>query len=182
LTITFSNVPPHITLAARPQTLKPNESGVIVCTYNAARKNDWGYVTDKVNILLNGAAVRGNELTVSATIDEDFSGVSEANAPTAQFASRSIDLGSTKVGESKEFSLAITNSGKSDLLLRKVASSCDCITLSANNPNSIKAGQTAELKATFSSKVKGKINKNISVTTNAPKQAVMVVRVSATVE
>jgi len=186
LTLTFGNVPAHVTLIARPQVLKPNEKGVIVCTYNASKKNDWGYVTDKVSLLLNGSAMKGNELTISASIDEDFSALSEAalaNAPVAQFAQRSVELGSVKAGESKDFSISITNSGKSDLLLRKVVSSCDCIAFSANNPKSVKAGQTAEVKATFSSeKLKGKQNKNVTITTNAPKQANTVVRVSATVE
>ncbi len=185
LSITFGNIPDHTTLTAHPQTLKPNESGFIVCTYNAAKKNDWGYVSDKVGILLNGAAPKGNDITVSATIDEDFSSLNEAtlaNAPVAQFAQRSIDLGNIKVNEGKEFSVSITNNGKSDLLLRKVVSNCDCIALDNSNPKSIKAGQTAEVKATFTSKTKGKINKSISVTTNAPKQANTVVRVSAVVE
>lgn len=181
LSLTFGNVPAHITLTARPQTLKPNESGFIVCTYSAAKKNDWGYVTDKVKILLNGAENKGNEITVSASIDEDFSAVNEASAPIAQFASRSVAVGNVKAGESKEFSVSITNSGKGDLLLRKILSNCDCITFS-NAPKSIKAGQTVALTATFNSKVKGKINKNITIITNAPKQASTVIRVSATVE
>jgi ribosomal protein L30E len=185
LSISFASVPAHITLAARPQTLKPNERGSIVCTYNAAKKNDWGYVTDKVKILLNGAESKGNEIVVSASIGEDFSKLSTAelaNAPVAQFAQRSVEAGSVKVGESKAFSISVTNNGKSDLLLRKISSNCDCITLAANNAKSVKAGQTVELKATLSAKAKGKINKNISITTNAPRQANTVVRVSATVE
>ncbi|MDR2937772.1 MAG: DUF1573 domain-containing protein [Prevotellaceae bacterium] len=182
LAISFANVPPHITLTARPQTLKANESGFIVCTYNAAQKNDWGYVTDKVNILLNGAAVKGNELTVSASIDEDFSKVNAATAPIAQFASRTVDAGSVKAGEGKEFSIAITNGGKGDLLLRKITSNCNCL-LFANAPKSIKAGQTVELTGTFSAKnLKGKVNKNITIITNAPKQASTTVRFSAVVE
>lgn len=185
LNLSFANVPAHITLTARPQTLKPNESGFIVCTYNAAKKNDWGYVTDKVKILLNGAENKGNEITVSASIGEDFSKLSAAelaNAPVAQFAQRSIDLGSAKVGESKTFTISITNNGKSDLLLRKTSTNCDCITLAADNAKNVKAGQTVELKATFSAKAKGKVNKNISIITNAPKQASTVVRVSAAME
>ncbi|MDR1417140.1 MAG: DUF1573 domain-containing protein, partial [Prevotellaceae bacterium] len=185
VSITFENVPPHLALRARPQTLAPNEKGSIICTYNAAGKNDWGYVTDKVALTLNGASSKGDALAISASIDEDFSGLKGdqlANAPVARFAQRSVDLGSVAGSAGKEFSISIANDGKSDLLLRKISSSCDCITLSDGNPKIVKAGQTAELKATFKAeKLKGKVNKTVTVITNAPKQSSVVVRVSAAV-
>ncbi|MDR1226130.1 MAG: DUF1573 domain-containing protein [Prevotellaceae bacterium] len=184
LSIAFASVPEHITLSVQPQTLKANETGTITCVYNAFKKNDWGYVTDRVGVTINGKSDKGYELTVSASVDEDFSAVNEANAPVAQFASRSITVeGHVKQGDSKEFSISITNNGKSDLLIRKVTTNCDCISLAGNNPTNIKAGQAAELKATFNpGRLKGKVNKTVTVITNAPKQFSTVVRVSATVE
>lgn len=185
VSIAFENVPAHLSISARPQTLGAGEKGSIVCTYDAAKKNDWGYVTDRVLLTLNGAGSKGNELVVSANIDEDFSGLQGdqlAKAPAAKFAQRRVDVGSVAGGASKEFAIAITNEGKSDLLLRKVSSGCGCITLADDNPKSIKPGQAAELKATFSAgKLKGKINKNVTIITNAPKQANVAVRVSAVV-
>ncbi|MDR2814248.1 MAG: DUF1573 domain-containing protein [Prevotellaceae bacterium] len=183
--IAFESVPAHLSVSARPQTLGAGEKGSIVCTYHAAKKNDWGYVTDKVSLTLNGAGGKGSELVVSASIDEDFSGLKGeqlANAPAAKFALRRVDLGSVAGGESKEFSIAVTNEGKSDLLLRKASSACDCITLAADNPKSVKAGQTTELKATFNAgKLKGKISKNVTVITNAPRQPSVTIGVSAAV-
>jgi hypothetical protein len=184
--IAFENVPAHLAVSARPQTLSPGEKGSIVCTYSAAKKNDWGYVTDKVTLRLNGAGRSGGELVISASVDEDFSGLQGeqlANAPVAKIAQRSVELGSMAAGSAgKEFTISVANEGKSELLLRKVSSSCDCITLSGTNPKSIKAGEAAELKASFkAAKLKGKVSKNITVITNAPKQSSVVVRVSATV-
>jgi hypothetical protein len=188
LRIAFENVPAHLSISARPQTLGAGEKGSIVCTYNAAKKNDWGYVADRVSLTLNGAGSKGGELVVSASIDEDFSGLQGellANAPVAKFAQRKVDLGSVADGTSREFSIAIANEGKSDLLLRKVSSSCDCITFAGDNPKSIKPGQAAELKATFSAgTLKKKTSKpvvNVTIITNAPKQPNVVVRVSAAV-
>lgn len=185
VSIAFENVPAHLSVTARPQTLGAGETGSIVCTYYAAKKGDWGYVTDRVSLTLNGAGGRGYELAVSAGIDEDFSGLQGealANAPVAKFALRQVDLGSVAGGAGKEFSIAVANEGKSDLLLRKIASSCDCITLAPDNPKSIKPGQSAELKATLNAgKLKGKINKNVTIITNAPNQPSVTVRVSAAV-
>jgi hypothetical protein len=185
VSIAFENVPPHLAISARPQTLNPNEKGSIVCTYSAAKKNDWGYVTDKVTLTLNGVSNKNEALAISASIDEDFSGLKGdmlANAPVAQFAQRSVDLGSVAGSASKEFSISVANDGKSDLLLRKISSSCDCITLSGSNPKIVKAGQAAELKATFKAeKLKGKVSKNVTIITNAPRQPSVVVRISAAV-
>ncbi|MDR0414737.1 MAG: DUF1573 domain-containing protein [Prevotellaceae bacterium] len=184
VSIAFENVPPHLTLSVRPQTLNPGEKGSITCTYNAAKKSDWGYVTDKVSFTLGGGKSRG-ELSISATIDEDFSGLTGeqlSNAPVASLARRSIDLGSVSGSAAKEFTISIANSGKSDLLLRKVSTNCSCITLSDDNPKVVKAGQSAELKATFrAASLKGKVSKTVTVITNAPRQPNAVVRVSAAV-
>jgi ribosomal protein L30E len=185
VSVAFENVPPHLSISALPQRLNAGEKGSIVCTYNAAKKNDWGYVTDKVSITLNGAGGKDYELVVSANIDEDFSGLKDellANAPAAKFARRTVDLGSVAGSASKDFTISIANEGRSDLLLRKITSGCSCITLAGDNPKSIKPGQAAELKATFSAgKLKGKINKNVTVITNTPKQPSVVIRVSAVV-
>lgn len=185
LTLAFEDVPSHITIKAQPSVLKPGERGVIVCTYYAHKKNDYGYVADKLKLTINGNNVKGNELIVSATIDEDFSLLSatqKANAPVFQVESRSIALGAVKAGENKEFSISITNNGKSDLIIRKATSNCDCITLSNGNPKTVKAGQTAELKASFNSTgLKGNIYKNITLITNAPALPKTTIRVSASV-
>lgn len=185
VSIAFANVPAHLSVSARPQTLGAGEKGSIVCTYHAAKKNDWGYVTDRVSLTLNGAAGEGGEIVVSASIDEDFSGLQGealAGAPVAKFAQRQVDLGSVAGGASREFAITLANDGKSDLLLRKIASSCDCITLADDNPKRIKPGQSAELKATLNAgKLKGRINKNVTIITNAPKQPSVAVRVSAVV-
>lgn len=185
VSIGFENVPAHLSISARPQTLGAGEKGSIVCTYSAAKKNDWGYVTDKVTLTLNGAGSKGSELVVSASIDEDFSGLTGeqlAGAPVAKLAQRAVELGSVAGGASQAFAIAIANEGKSDLLLRKVVSSCGCITLAADNPKIIKAGQAAELKATFSAgKLKGKVNKNVTIITNAPRQPNVTIRVTAVI-
>ncbi|MDR3366913.1 MAG: DUF1573 domain-containing protein [Prevotellaceae bacterium] len=185
VSIAFENVPAHLSISAHPQTLGAGEKGSIVCTYHATKKNDWGYVADKVGLTLNGIGGKDNELVVSASIDEDFSGLTGeqlANAPVASFALRKVELGSVAGSARKEFSIAVANEGKSDLLLRKVTSSCGCITLADNNPKSIKPGQAAELKATFSAgTLKGKISKNVTIITNAPKQSSVAIRVSVVV-
>jgi hypothetical protein len=68
LNIAFTNVPEHLHIVARPQTLQPNQKGSIVCTYSVNKKQGEGYLTDKLALTLNGASGKGYELTVSASI------------------------------------------------------------------------------------------------------------------
>ncbi|MGL4907894.1 MAG: DUF1573 domain-containing protein, partial [Bacteroidales bacterium] len=186
LTLSFDNVPAHITLTVKPQILQANEEGVIECSYDANKKNDWGYISDKVQVLLNGSRVKNNEITISATIEENFSTLKEdqlVNAPIAQITQTSIELGNLKSVESKEFEFEVSNTGKTDLQIRKVTSNCNCITPAVDNPKVVKVGQTVKFKASFlGDKLKGKVFKNVSLITNAPKQSKLTIRVIANVE
>lgn len=73
VTIDFDNVPAHLKIEAVPQTLQPNQEGIIRVTYDAALKNDWGFLVDNLYLKFNGEKDYQNRLTVSATIQEDFS-------------------------------------------------------------------------------------------------------------
>jgi len=170
--ISFDRVPGHIAIAANPTTLDPNEKGLLEASYNSEGKKDWGFVTDRVNILLNGESGNANRLTISATIEEDFSALTPeqmANAPAISFDNHTFQFNEIKQGEKVEHTYTITNSGKSDLIIRKVKASCGCTAVSPLE-DIIKAGGSTTMKVIFNSAGKvGKQNKTITVITNDPK-------------
>ena len=182
MTIVFNNVPAHLKLKTIPSKLKPKQKGYIVGTYTASLnkkggKQDWGFIIDRVVFEINGKSK--HKISVSATIQEDFShyGKKLDKAPNIEFENTTFNFGTIEQGEkiSKEF--IFTNTGKTDLIIRKIKASCGC---TATQPASliIKPGQTSNIKATFNSRGKrGKQNKTITIITNSPASSSVTLRV-----
>jgi len=169
--IGFGRVPPHLTIAANPEVLQPGEKGVISGTYDSKLKNEWGFVVDRVDILLDGQNNPSNRLTISATLEEDFSSLTpeqKANAPSINFDDNTFNFQDIKQGEKVEHTFTIQNNGKSDLYIRSVKASCGC---TAVNPEDemIPAGESTTMKVVFDSRGKvGKQNKTITIISNDP--------------
>jgi hypothetical protein len=171
--ITFSQIPSHLELRMKPEVLKSGEKGIIEGKYDAAKKNDWGWVIDRSRILINDEHVPGNFLTISATIVEDFTGLSKEeleNAAHIEFEDVEYNFGEMKQRESVSHEFTFTNTGKRDLFIRKVRSSCGCTVVQPPG-GAIAPGESSTIKATFNSGTrKGKVFKTITVTTNDPKR------------
>jgi hypothetical protein len=190
--VTFQNVPKHIKVWMEPATLaakKPNEkmgqTGKIYVTYDATQKNDWGFLQDRIAVVVNDSVSSKNRITVSATIVEDFSHLTEqerANAPKIVFAQTEYDFGTIKQGDKVTYEYKFKNEGKSDLIIRKVKATCGC---TVPNPEKmvIKPGEESFIKATFNSAgKKGHQSKPITITTNDPNNSSMVVKIIGNIE
>lgn len=182
--LTFERVPEHLSLSTKPATLKPGEKGVIEGTYDAARIDDWGYVNSLVRVLNNGEAVNNSYFVVSANLIEDFSSWSEeelARAPVFDIENTRYDFGEIKQKEKADIEFKFKNSGKSDLIIRKIRSSCGCTTVTPAN-TTIKPGESSVIRAVFDAGArKGKQHKVVTVITNDPKKSQVSLVVSGTV-
>ncbi len=191
-TISFQNVPEHIKIEANPKTLqgmkpgeKHGEKGVITITYDASKKKDFGFIIDRLYVILNGEKDYQNRLSVSATIEEDFSHLTAeelANAPHAEFTSTEFDFGTITQGERVTNKYEFTNTGKTDLIIRKIKTSCGC-TATNQEKDVIKPGEKSNIEVTFNSSGKhGKQRKTITVITNSPKNTTTRLTISGVVE
>ena len=180
----FQRVPGHIKIALEPAVLKPNQKGEIVATYNAPMRNDWGFVIDRMPMEINGTTDRTYSLVVSANIEEDFSALSEeelAKAPVLGVDDPEFTFGKIKQGEKVEHTYVLTNSGKSDLLIRKVNASCGCTAVQPEK-NIISPGESVDIKTVFNSAGKlGNQNKTVTIITNDPKKSKMILWVKGEV-
>ena len=180
--ISFINLPSHIKTDITPATIKSGEKANIKITFDAARKNEWGFVTDQISMILNDNKTRDYKLTVTATIEEDFSRWTTAqlqNAPAISIDQQIIEGGQVKKGEKKTYQVKLTNTGKSKLLIRRVEPS-NALTVDA--PKEINAGASANLTITYNSAGQsGTQNKAVEIITNDPKNAKIILRLKAEV-
>ncbi len=185
--IGFEMLPVHLNLKANPETLKPGQKGIIEGTYDATRNNSWGNVSDMVKVVLNGAVQENVYYYISANLVEDFSSLTKEDlekAPVFQLASTTVNLGKIPGSSEKEVEFKFTNTGKTDLVIRHVRSTCGCTAVQQGQQGvGIKPGQSSSIKAVFNSgSYKGKVTKAIYVYTNDPKNSEVVLMLNAEVE
>ncbi|WP_340114442.1 DUF1573 domain-containing protein [Maribellus mangrovi] len=180
----FRTVPKHLTAKVEPTTIPAHGQGKLIVTYNSSEANTYGFASHRIYLKLNGSDNYKNSVGVSATLEEDFSSLSPeqlASAPVANFEPKTFDFGEMKQGEKKSHTFTLTNDGKSELLIRRVRSSCGC-TAVAPSTKVIAPGESAPVKVTFDSRGKrGRQSKSITVITNDPKTPTTTLRISSNV-
>ena len=185
LKVTFTNVPKHLKIKCVPETLKPGEAGAIVASYDAALKNDWGFVVDNVFINLNDQRNYKNRLAISANIVEDFDSWTEdqmKNAPHISIPEKVFNFGEIKQGEKVEHKFKVTNTGKSNLVFRKIKASCGCTAIKPQKME-LAPGESTYITAIFNSAhKKGRQNKSITIISNDPKATNVLLRISGNVK
>lgn len=182
--VAFERVPGHLSIRSQPSTLAPGQKGFLVARYDAPGRNDWGFVIDRLGLLVNGVSERNYSLVVSANIEEDFTAWSSeqlANAPMLSVDDPEFKFGKISQGEKVEHVYILTNSGKSDLHIRKVKASCGCTAVQPEK-KVISPGESVNIKTVFNSAGKvGNQNKTVTIITNDPRKSKMILWVKGEV-
>lgn len=184
LKIGFKGILGYITAKAVPETLEPNATGYFVISFNGAKVPELGFQMARVYVTFNGEENYNYGVNVTATVEEDFSKLSQKdlqNAPVIDFNERVYDFGEITEGKKVEYTFKIINKGKSDLLIRSVKASCGC---TAANPatNVVKPGTSTDLNVLFDSNGKlGMQNKTITIISNDPNSSTTILRISGNV-
>lgn len=180
----FRTVPKHLTAKVEPATIPAHGKGNLVVTFNTKEAETFGFASHRIYLSLDGSNDYKNSIGVSATIDEDFSALTPeqlAAAAVASFEPTTFDFGDMKQGEKKSHTFMLKNDGKTDLIIRRVRSSCGC-TAVAPSKSVIAPGETAPINVTFDSRGKrGRQSKSITVITNDPKNPTATLRISSNV-
>ena len=182
--VELQTVPAHLIVKVEPATIPSKGKAIMTVSYNAKAADTYGFASHRIYLSLDGSKDYNNSFGVSATIEEDFSLLTPAelaNAPTAQFNTMDFDFGDMKQGDKKDYTFNLTNSGKSNLHIRNVRSSCGC-TAVAPSKKVIAPGETVPIKVTFDSRGKrGRQSKSVTVITNDPKNPTSTLRVSCNI-
>lgn len=167
----FNSVPGHIAISVTPPSIQPGETGTVNIEFNADKIDDWDFVISRIYVTVNGENVPDNRLSVSATITEDFSNLTEEemeNAAHVSFDSNTFNFGTISQDERVEHEFIMENVGKSDLIIRKIKASCGCTAVTPSK-KVIAPGESIAIKTVFNPKgKKGNQRKSISVITNDP--------------
>jgi hypothetical protein len=144
-------LPKYMTAKITPMTVEAKQTTKLKITYNPKKKNELGPVSDKISLTTNEATEKVKTFTVKADINEYFPPLSAealATAPKIELSSTPLDLGSVKAKSVTTGYIEFTNTGKKDLVIRKVRSSSDNLSVHAEK-TTIKAGMKGKIKVTY---------------------------------
>lgn len=182
--LSFKTPPPHLNAIFKPAKLAPKQKGYIVVTFDANKIQAYGFVMHRIYLNIDGQDDYRNSIAVSTTLEEDFTRLSAEdlkNAPAVTYDMQSFDFGDIKPGTKNEHTFNLKNSGKKDLIIRDVKSSCGCTAVSPSK-NIVPSGESVPLKVVFDSTGKsGRQNKTITIITNDPKNPTSVLRISSNI-
>lgn len=167
---------PYIATSLKPGTvIKAKDSLEVEVTYDATKVEDWDFVHDNVTINTDDTDRPQKRIYVSAKVQEDFSKMTpeqKANAAHIKWEKEEHDYGTINDKDAVTYNFKFTNTGKSDLIIRKVKASCGC-TAPTPTKTTLKPGETSEVVVTFSPAGKsGQQQKSVTVVTNDPDKAV----------
>ncbi len=166
--IEVPDLPKHVSFSTT--TISAGKEGTIDFTYDASKKDDWGYVTDNIVLVVDGEKAT-TSVKLSATITEDFSALDDKDkekAPKIVLSTSKIDFGAVQRGETVSKTFEITNSGKDPLIIHAVKSTSGIVTCSVDN-DKVKAGKSAVVTVTLdTNRTKGRQYKSVSIITNDP--------------
>jgi hypothetical protein len=181
--LSFKTPPAHISAVFHPAKIESKQKGYLVVTYDASKIKAYGFVANRLYLNIEGQDYQ-KTLAVSANIDEDFSGLSAEdlkNAPVVNFDAESFDFGDIKQNTKSEHTFMLINTGKKDLIIHDVKTSCGCTAVSPSK-NVIPSGESVPLKVVFDSTGKlGKQLKTITVITNDPKKPTSILTIASNV-
>jgi hypothetical protein len=174
LAVSFQGLPRYIKVNTFPRLIEPGGEGSIEIFYNTNWINDWDYIVDRLQVNINEKET-GESINVTSNLREDFSKLTAEdlkNAPEAVFDTTVFNFGvifEDAVPVIHDFIL--TNSGKEDLIIRKVSASCGC-TAVIPEVTAIKPGESAGIKAVFNPAGQGGSQKKaMTVITNDPRHS-----------
>lgn len=176
--------PTHIKVQA-PEVLKPNEHGVVRIIYDGRIKNQYGFVTDNVELLTDDESLPVKSFPVYATIEEFFparSGATLAKAPILSMEVTTINIERVKLGSSTERQVKLKNAGKEDLNIRALQGNCSCVNSTVDSQK-LKPGDETTLHITFMGQGRGGTQqKALTVYSTDPQNPIQRIAITAFVE
>lgn len=183
--VTFNSVTPGIIPQALPQVVAPGSTMTVTVFYDSGNAPLWGLNTYTFGISATpvGAAEGGTaQASVMAMVKEDFSRLTpkqRACAPVAMLEADRIDFGTVSRGGAVQRKLAVTNTGRTPLLVRRAYSLWPGVDVAVRG-GKIKPGRIAEITVTVSpdkiDQAEKALNAPISIITNDPLNPVQTVR------
>jgi hypothetical protein len=175
--------PSYITISQIQDSIRSQERGLLLISYDGKAKNDLGFFEDRT--VISWGEKQKVELDILADIFEYFAPFAKKNlntVPQLFIENKEVNLGSISPNTIQIRTVNLTNRGHQVLEIRKIQGNCECLKLEMGK-TSINPGETLEMKITFDPKGRfGLDQRNIYIFSNDPVNSVQLIVVKSRVE
>lgn len=166
--------------------LGANDGDMIMFTYDGtiAKSKGLGPRIDSIFLFTTDADQPSKLITIKANMVQNFSHLTKeqlANAPVVNFKQTEGNVGQLYQGEVGTFAYEVTNTGKSDMVIRGVRSECSCVT-AVIPQKAIKKGGKGKILVSINSKGRHReIEEKFTVFVNDPNHSETILKIKAKV-
>lgn len=172
-----SIVPRFLKVIPASTIILPGTEISVTVVYDAALRKSWGYVQDTITLITSDGAQPRKILIVSADIQQDLKNILPETKPVIVLAQTEITAGKISRSNPKDVEFFIKNSGKGNLLLRRIYSKSEFIAV-GNYPAFISPGKEVSVKVRCScGPAKGEMDKTLFIISSDPESPVIAVKV-----
>lgn len=184
LKITRIESPKNIQVTGPYYEMRPNTDIELMIKYTPKNRMDFGDFSQEVKIYTNDDSFPVKLIYVNSKIKEDFSYLTPKElkkAPKFTIDRLSHYFGDIGYKDSSITTFIVTNKGKSDLIIRKVKRSCNCVNVDFETMV-IKPKQKVKMKVDYTSfNVVGLDIRGIKLITNDPNNQEVNISISANI-
>lgn len=179
LKLSFKYLPSYLKLTVDQQIIYPKQTAIVTATVTGSLVNDYGFIKENIKPYIDGVEAP-REISISFILKEYFTLEQKNNPPIFQVEEKILNFGTIKVGETIEHNFHFTNTGVSDLIIRKATSNSSGLTITYPQ-GAIKPGASGNIKVVYEATGAGRQNKVISVIVNVPTNDSCILRMTGTV-
>lgn len=185
ITVQNFSTPEYLTCSMKDMVIKPKQEAMVMMVIDGRKCNDYGFIFNSFALVTDDREEPNKGLYYSVNVHEYFAKLSKEDslkAPRVKFDKMEHNWGTMKQGEIMHTEFIITNTGKSDLLIRKTKASCGC-TASEPEKMVLKKGESTKIRVSFNSAGRqGHQSKAIDVITNDPYNPVVKLGIAGEVQ
>ena len=146
-------IPTHMKLDIQPLKLSPKEEGMMIISYSAAERKEFGFVFDRILLQTDDPLQPEKNINITATIKEYFPPLDPADSALVQKArvpEKIYNFGRIQQGEKSLHDFLIINDGQAELLVHHSKTTCGCIRTSFSK-NIVAPGDSSIVTVEFDS-------------------------------
>ncbi len=168
--VLFSDKQPWIDAQATLTTVKPKQVGQLHVNIDGSKAKVWGLENSYIYLVVDGKRMLTDDykVTLSYTIEEDFSDVDKKTAPIMEVSTLDLNLGTIAAGSKLSKNISLKNVGVNPLNIRTIR--CSAKNIKVNTPRqAIKSGKSQDVKVQVTAGQEvGTFRKQIEVISNDP--------------
>jgi hypothetical protein len=171
---------PYLKIIVAGSPVPPGGKGIIIVSFDASKRNELGFVIERIPLITDDSNQPQKFISVSATITEYFSPeqMSDSLKPVIRINESNFQFGRIVQGRTVSHDYKIYNDGKKPLQIRKTRTDCICVKATLLKKE-ISPGDSAIVHMEFDTTgKKGNDERSFSVFTNDPFLSELVLRLS----